>query len=254
MIDIRCSDNIDMLRGMQDNSVDLVVTSPPYDNLRHYGGHAWNFEALASQLVRALKEGGVIVWVVGDSTINGSETLTSFRQAIHFKDVCGLNVHDTMLYLKAQMAFPESNRYYPAFEYMFVMSKGRPKTVNLIKDRENVSSGSKIHARQRQKDGSLLNASNYGEAIAKYGVRWNYWLMHNQTRGEHTTTHPATFPYELAYDHILSWSNEGDLVLDPFLGSGTTALAAKSLNRRFVGCDINQTYVDLAIKRASAIT
>ncbi len=125
------------MKELSDKSVDLTVTSPPYDDLREYGGHSWGFEGIAKELFRVTKDGGVVVWVVGDQTIDGSETCTSDRQKLYFKDVCGFNVHDTMIYVKNGFPFPEATRYQPIFEYMFVLSKGRPLTFNPITRKNN---------------------------------------------------------------------------------------------------------------------
>jgi DNA modification methylase len=235
-------DNVAVLQTFSDACIDLVVTSPPYDNLRTYGGHSWDFEGVARELTRVLKPGGVIVWVVADATVNGSETLTSMRQAIHFKDVCGLRVHDTMIYEKSGVAFPDSNRYLQNTEFMFVLSKYKPKTVNLIRDRPNKYVGTM----GGNKRGGLCTR-------AEYGIRWNVWRYangrDNSSKDREAYKHPAIFPDALARDHILSWSNEGDVVLDPFAGSGTTCVAAKELNRNYIGIEINSEYVNICEKR-----
>jgi DNA modification methylase len=249
--------NMDCLEGMKDlpdNSVDLVVTSPPYDNLRDYHGFVFDFEGIAEQLFRVVKSGGVVVWVVGDATINGSETGTSFRQALHFMSL-GFNLHDTMIYKKTGCPFPETNRYYPNFEYMFILSKRKPKAVNLICDRKNTYSGSKKNrpngTGDRQKDGTMkkmsCDALGVNRKIKKIGVRFNVWEIPHIDDAR--SCHPATFPSKLANDHIKSWSNEGDIVLDPFMGSGTTAIACLKLNRRFIGYEISEEYCKIAEKR-----
>lgn len=233
--------------------VDLTITSPPYDDLRTYNGNiqqwcdgAW--KSVLSSLYKTTTQGGVVVWVVGDATVNGSETGTSFKQALFAKD-CGFNLHDTMIYLKNQLAFPDSDRYYNAFEYMFVFSKGRIKTFNPIKDRENISVGRDVHGCERTKNGELRKTrACAGNIIQPRGVRWNYWLFYNQKRGIETQ-HPAIFPERLAIDHIVSWSNPGDLILDPFMGSGTTLVAAKQLGRRAIGIELEEKYCEIAVKR-----
>ena len=228
--------------------VDLVLTSPPYDNLRDYNGYSLDFHGIANALYESMVVGGVMVWVVGDATVNGSETGTSFKQALYFKEI-GFNLHDTMIYLKNQLAFPDDNRYYNAFEYMFVFSKGKPKSFNPIKDRKNVSVGRDVHGNERKKNGELRkNRACAGNIISEYGVRWNYWLIYNQARGIQTQ-HPAIFPDRLAQDHILSWTNPGDLVIDCFSGSGTTAVACERLGRRWIGIEISKEYCDIAVKR-----
>ena len=245
-------DCLELMKQLPDKSIDLTVTSPPYDNLRTYNGnliwgeHIW--KPIIAELFRITKDGGIVVWVVGDATIKGSETGTSFKQALWAKE-CGFNLHDTMIYLKDQLAFPDFNRYYNAFEYVFVLSKGRPKTTNLIKDKVNKSVGKDVHGCERKIDGSLRkNRSQAGKIIAKFGVRWNYWLIYNQKRGIETK-HPAIFPLQLAQDHIISWSNEGDTVLDCFAGSGTTAIACLNTNRNYILMEKEQKYIDIINKR-----
>lgn len=243
---IICGDNVETLKTFPDACIDLVVTSPPYDNLRSYGGHSWDFEGVAEQLTRVLKPGGVIVWVVGDATINGSETLTSFRQAIHFKDVCGLNVHDTMIWNQRESSMPDSVRYWDSFEFMFVYSKGKPKSVNQIKDKKNkhsgVSNGSGVKKIGMGEKTRTRWQGEYGE----FGVRFNVWDMFCE-RSLHGK-HPAPFPEALARDHIRSWSNENDIVLDPFNGSGTTTKMAREMGRRYIGIEINEPYCEIARK------
>ena len=247
---IICGNNVDVLATFPDDCIDLTVTSPPYDNLRTYKGFNFDFEGVAQQLYRVTKTGGVVVWVVGDATINGSETCASFKQALQFVRL-GFNLHDTMIYQKFGCQFPETNRYYQQFEYMFVFSKRRPKTANLIR-KENKLAGERFDgAGNRQANGIVTPMSfhNTGREpiIKESGVMWNVW----QISAQHQAGHPAPFPEKLAHDHIISWSNEGDIVLDPFSGSGTTAKMAKETNRKFVGIDCSEEYCQIARKRLS---
>ena len=263
MLEINRIYNMDCLEGMKllpNDCIDLTVTSPPYDNLRDYDNEVtWNFEKfkeVAKELFRITKPGGVVVWVVGDATIKGSETGTSFRQALYFKEI-GFNLHDTMIYLKNGFSFPESNRYPNVFEYMFVFSKNKPKTFNPIKDRLNKNRGKKITGTDRQKDGSLKPASGVGKVLGDFGIRFNVWKYqvgkYKSTSDEIAHKHPAMFPEQLAEDHIISWSNPGDIVLDPFLGSGTTAKMALLNNRNFIGFEISEEYCKIAEQRISQI-
>lgn len=248
-----CGDSLEILPTI--NKADLVVTSPPYDNLRIYNGCAWNFDifkGIAGCLYKVIVENGVIVWIVGDSVVKGSETLTSFQQALYFKEL-GLNVHDTMIYQKSGFSYPCKTRYHQCFEYMFVLSKGRPKTVNLIADVKNVSAGLVIRSTERAANGLMLKKGNGVRKIKKFGARTNIWryatgYMHT-TKDKIAYEHPALFPDKLVEDHIVSWSNKEDLVLDPFMGSGTTGVACLNLNRRFIGIEINEKYFDIACKR-----
>jgi site-specific DNA-methyltransferase (adenine-specific) len=220
---------LDTMAKMPDCFVDLTVTSPPYDNLRDYNGYTFDFEGIAKELYRITKEGGVVVWVVGDATIKGSETGTSFKQALYFIQL-GFNLHDTMIYSKSGFKNPSNDRYHQTFEYMFVFSKGKPKTFNPIKDRKNKYVG--VHGGEK----SFRD---------EYGKRFNVWYYANG--GNNTTKdavfkHPAIFPEQLANDHIISWSNEGDLVYDPFMGSGTTAKMSILNSRNWIGSEISEEY------------
>jgi len=256
-------DNVEVLRTFPDDCIDLTVTSPPYDNLRTYKGFTWDFENLAKELFRVTKQGGVVVWVVGDATIKGSETGTSFKQALYFKEI-GFRLHDTMIYEKSSCVYPEVNRYYPIFEYMFIISKGKPNTASLIKDRANIYSGDKIARKTGNKkyNGDRVPNSAYKKDINRrindYGIRYNIWRY--SAGGGHVTTdkiahsHPAIFPEKLAHDHIISWSNENDIVLDPFCGSGTTCKMAKKLNRRYIGIEIAKEYCEIAEQRVNNLT
>jgi len=250
--------NMDCLEGMKllpNECIDLTVTSPPYDNLRTYNGNIeqWSFEkfqAIAKELYRVTKHGGVVVWVVGDATINGSETGTSFKQALYFKEI-GFNLHDTMIWSKPSFTAVGAlkTRYAQTFEYMFVLSKGKIKTFNALKDRK-IKSRSKVkHGMIRQKDGSFRPMSNRGKQYGEFGIRYNVWNMPPVMSNIERTGHPAQFPEQLAKDHILSWSNEGDVVLDPFLGGGTTAIACINTNRNFIGFELDKQYCDIANER-----
>lgn len=239
---------VDEMKKMVDDSIDLTVTSPPYDNLRRYNGNIslWSedvWKSVISELFRTTKVGGVVVWVVGDATIKGSETGTSFRQALYFKDV-GFNLHDTMIWEKTGQGAVGSNYcYWQNFEYMFIFSKGKPKSFNPICDRENKIIGKQKTSGGRNKDG--VSTCTREIVTHQFGRRFNNWRINQDTKQEH----PAVFPESLARDHIISWSNEGDTVFDPFMGSGTTGKMAKLLNRRFIGVELDISYFNLAISR-----
>lgn len=245
-----------LMAELPPDCIDLVVTSPPYDNLRDYHGYTFDYKSVAFQLYRVIKPGGVVVWVVGDATINGSETGTSFRQALHFMEL-GFNLHDTMIYRKNALSYPVFDKYYPCFEYMFVFSKLSPKTINLIADRKNHQANKRVTGNERQSDGSLTEMSGRrkGAKIKEYGIRWNVW-MYNTGKGHSASDnfahdHPAIYPEALASDHILSWSNPGDIVFDPMCGSGTTCKMAKQNGRQFLGFDISVEYCEIARKRVA---
>jgi len=242
---------LDTMARMPDGFVDLTVTSPPYDNLRKYNGYSFDFEAVAKELYRVTKQGGVVVWVVGDATIKGSETGTSFRQALYFKEI-GFNLHDTMIYGKNGSLPLNSNRYEPIFEYMFVFSKGKPKSLNKLM--EPCKNAGKITTGTfRGIDGGMKHKTGLGRPIKDTKVKGNIWFYDvgncKTTKDAIAMGHPAIFPEQLAKDHIISWSNPGDLVFDPFMGSGTTAKMAILNNRNWIGSEISKEYCEIAEKR-----
>jgi site-specific DNA-methyltransferase (adenine-specific) len=244
-------DCVDGMRKLDDDSIDCVVTSPPYDTMRTYGGvgDGWNFDKfkdVAKEIARVLKPGGVCVWVVNDETIDGTESGTSFRQALYFKDECGMNIHDTMIWEKTcSGCLGSTNCYLQNFEYMFVFSKGAIKTFNPIEDRKNVA---KPH--KNTTNGGLVDGKGKQRAVItkEYGRRTNIWQINQQQNSDH----PAPFPDHLAESHVISWTNEGDVVLDPFMGSATTAVACHKYKRHFIGFELNKEYYDKACKRIKA--
>ena len=248
-------DCLERMKEIPDGSVDLTVTSPPYDNLRTYNGNneLWSecvWKAVLADLYRVTKDGGVVVWVVGDATIKGSETGTSFKQALYAIN-CGFNLHDTMIWNKGNFTAVGSlkSRYAPVFEYMFVFSKGKLNTFNPIKDRKNKHFGVKYHQTVRQADGTTKDGHGKGKKhIAEYGQRHNQWLIFPE-KSSSKRCHPAQFPEQLAHDHIISWSNEGDTVLDTFMGSGTTGVACVNTNRKFIGIELDEDYFRVAKDR-----
>lgn len=251
MLELNKTYNMDCLEGLKlldDNSIDLTVTSPPYDNLRTYNGYSFDFENIAKELYRTTKDGGIVVWVVSDATVKGSETGTSFKQALFFKE-CGFNLHDTMIWVKDGGGAIGSNKCYTQnFEYMFVFSKGTPKTINLIYDKPNLSFGiDKSGVGRRKIDGTKKIEKR--KPAKEFSRRNNWWYISPQKGKEH----PAVFPEQLANDHIISWSNENDIVLDPFMGSGTTAKMAKLNNRNYIGFEISKEYCDIAEERLKSI-
>jgi len=237
-------DCLDTMNRMEDNCIDLTVTSPPYDNLRDYKGYTFDFESIAKELFRVTKDGGVVVWVVGDTTKNFCESLSSFRQATYFVKECGFKLLDTMIYYKQNYApaYPTLRRYANQFEYMFIFSKGRPSTFNpvMVDKVENRNGWSGF----RQKDGSVKRkiVKTIGDKKQASNV-WSYPV------GFKNLGHPAVFPEQLANDHIISWSNENDIVYDPFMGSGTTAKMALKNNRKYIGSELSKEYCDIAEQR-----
>jgi site-specific DNA-methyltransferase (adenine-specific) len=218
------------MKNFPNNFVVLVITSPPYDNIRAYKGnfdnmrddkgYSFDFEAIAKELYRIMKQGGVIVWVVADSTLNGNESGTSLKQAGYFQEI-GFNLHDIMIWKKTGLGIAGSNYcYLQNFDYVFILSKGKPKTFNPIKDRIDDITGDLT-------------------------IRTNSWKISSQS----CKVHKATFPEKLVSGHILTWSNEGDLVYDPFSGSGTTGKMALLSGRNFIGSELAEEYCDYARTR-----
>lgn len=264
---IYCESCLKTMANMPDNFIDLTVTSPPYDNLRSYNdcvkgikkkynNHSFPFEEIARELFRTTKNGGVLVWVVGDETKNGNETGNSFRQALFFKE-CGFNLFDTMIYSKPPRGSVGNNKtYWQSFEYMFILSKGQPKTINLIRDRENKEERAGDKGTKRLYSGELLNLKRNG--YGKFGRRTNIWEYYigkgHSTKDSIAFKHPAIFPEKLAHDHIVSWSNVGDLVYDPMMGSGTVAKMAILTERNFIGSEISEEYCNIANIRISQKT
>jgi site-specific DNA-methyltransferase (adenine-specific) len=260
MNQILLSDCVSGMKTLDSESVDLCVTSPPYDDLRSYNdSSSWNFETfknVAAELYRVMKVGGVVVWVIGDATVKGSETGSSFRQALHFMDL-GFLLHDTMIYEKNGSPFPAKrtgNRYSQIFEYMFIFSKKtKPKTAHLLCDKPNRWAGYTHFGKGtiRTKDGQLKDRQI--KPIPEFSPRNNIWKYNTgkgyTTKDDVAFEHPAIFPEKLAREHILTWSDEGDLVLDPFMGSGTTAVCCMETQRKYIGFEVDKTYHDVCMRR-----
>jgi DNA modification methylase len=235
---------LDTMAKMPSDFIDLTVTSPPYDNLRAYKGYSFDFESIAKQLFRVTKNGGVDVWIVNDATVKGSETGTSFKQALYFKQI-GFNLHDTMIWQKSNpMPKVKTKRYFDVFEYMFILSKGQPKTFNPLTQETKL--GGKVYNstvkqittdKKRIPKKFVLNKQRYINNI------WVHAISQNKT------DHPAVFPQSIVDNHIKTWSNPNDLIYDPFIGSGTTALSCVELNRKFIGSEISKEYCEMANKR-----
>jgi len=250
---IKQGDCIELMKEIPDNHIDLTVTSPPYDNLRTYKGYTFDFEGIAQELFRITKDGGVVVWIVGDATVKGSESGTSFKQALYFKEI-GFNLHDTMVWEKTNPIpqDPKARRYTPSFEYMFVLTKCKINTCNYIKEK-SLCAGKKIQSNksQRKTNGETRDdrvSKRHGTFVNALKVKSNIWKYPSLSKTEYQG-HPAQFPEQLANDHIISWSNPGDLIFDPMMGSGTTGKMAVLNNRKFIGFDISEEYCEIAKER-----
>ena len=250
---IICGNNIDVMKTLPDNSIHMVVSSPPYDSLRSYKGYTYNIDDVIDELFRIVITGGIICWITSDQSVDWSETGTSMKTALKFIDK-GFKLYDTMIYEKAGVQKPTAVRYFQCWEYMFIFSKGKPRVFNPLKDRPNKYAGSTCRGKltSRQKDGTLKESFER-KIIPPFSMRRNIWRYatgrQNSTTDDCAFEHPAIFPEKLAKDLILSWSNEGDLILDCFNGSGTTTKMAQELERKFIGIDISEDYCKIARKR-----
>lgn len=240
-------DCVVLMREFPDCCIDLTVTSPPYDDLRTYEGYEFDFESIAKELYRVTKQGGVVVWVVSDATIKGSETGTSFRQALYFKDI-GFNLHDTMIYLKNSYMPLTHNRYEQVFEFMFVFVKGKLKTFNPIMIPSLTAGTRRNRGSSKAKETTYAERLRDEKTLVKDYKQSPNTFCYDVGKGD-KTLHNAPFPEQLANDHIISWSNEGDVVLDPMCGSGTTLKMARLNNRNFIGFDVSANYVAISKKR-----
>ena len=244
---IHTADCVRFMETMEAAAVDLVVTSPPYDDLRDYKGFDFDCEAVAKGLAEVVKEGGVVVWVVGDR-INGGRTLTSFDHAFIFRDA-GFTVYDAMIFKKRNTPFMRKRAYTNCYDFMFVFSKGTPATFNPLRS-PSVRSGLAPLPYLKGTDG--INRKTERE-LSEHKVRtniWSYAVGRNGTTADmYAFKHPAMFPENLARDHILSWSDPGDLVFDPMCGAGTTCKMAKATGRRWLGVDVSREYTTIARRR-----
>ena len=246
-------DSAQLLKSFEAASVDMVLTSPPYDNLRSYNGagEGWTFpkfSTIAKELYRVVKPGGVVVWVVSDAVVNGSETGTSFKQALYFIEL-GFNLHDTMIYQKANPIPLNHNRYEQAFEYMFVLSKGKPKAFNPIMVRCLNAGKVSLNANRTTFDANQARKANGATRVEQTRETKRHINIFKYTVGGGKSGHPAPFPYKLARDQVITWSNKGDTVLDPFSGSGTTGVACIKEGRRYIGCEIVTEYYEISKRR-----
>ena len=245
---LHCENCTSFMQGIDKESVDMIITSPPYDNMRKYKGFEFDFEAVSQGMWNVIKPGGVCCWVVTDQIINGSKSLTSFHQAIHFRKI-GFNIHEIIIFEKSACNFPGKIRYSDIFEFIFVLSKGRPKTFNPIQiDCKYPRMKRRTQIRRENKPIKYKTLS-YGDKRIRDNI-WKYAIsLYGATKDRMAFKHPAVFPEKLASDCIESWSNEGDLVMDPMCGSGTVPKMAKLMKRNWIGVDISQEYIDLANQR-----
>jgi len=245
---IICGNAVDIMKTFPPNSIDLVVTSPPYDELRNYNGYNFDFKGIARGLFKIIKKGGVLVWVVGDKIRKGNKSLTSFKQALFFQEL-GFNAHDVMIYKKKNTPFMRTNGYTNCFEFMLVFSKDSPKKFNPLKVK-TARQGQEMLPFNKGPDG--INKKIMGELKPEKTMTniWEYAVgLYGTTSDKIAFRHPAVFPEKLAEDHILSWTKIGDIVFDPMCGSGTTCKMAAINKRHYIGCDISKEYVELTKKR-----
>jgi site-specific DNA-methyltransferase (adenine-specific) len=242
---------VELMKKFDDNVIDLTITSPPYDDLRNYNGYVFPFESIAKELFRITKQGGVVVWVVADATINASETGTSFKQALYFKEI-GFNLHDTMIFRKKN-PIPQiyRKRYNNEFEYMFVFSKGVVSTHNPLMV-DCMHAGLELNGTTyKNYSKNVQTREKMAKPVKDKKIKGNIWeyVVGKKQEDQEAKGHPAPFPCELVRDHIRSWTNEGDIVFDPMSGSGTTARVAYEMGRKYIGIDISSEYCEIARQR-----
>jgi site-specific DNA-methyltransferase (adenine-specific) len=249
---IICGDAVEELKKIPNNSIDILVTSPPYDGIRKYNGFNYDLHATGKEIYRVLKDGGVAIMVIQDQTKNFGKTLTSFRTIVDWVDNIGFKLFETVIYRKygAEGAW-WNKRFRVDHEYMPIFLKGeRPQYFN--KDPLKIPSK---HGGKTMTGGGtrLTNGIRIPTRAITInpmkcrGTIWEYMTAGDGTRLKHK--HPATFPDKLPYDFIQCFCPPNGVVLDPFIGSGTTALAAIELDRNYIGIDISKEYCDLARRR-----
>ena len=249
---IICEDNITYLKTLPDECIDFVITSPPYDALRDYNGYKLDLHGLGVELLRVLKDGGICVMVIQDSTRDFAKSLTSFRTIVDWCDNIGFRLFECNIYNRqgTEGAWWKK-RFRVDHEYMPIFLKGkRPQYF----DKENIKIPSKhggkimTGANIRTKNGQTgsrkvkINPTKCPGTVMTFG---------NTCGGESKlkSKHPAVFPNMLAYDMIECFCPEDGTVLDPFNGSGTTTLAAKCLGRNYIGIDVSEEYNKIARER-----
>jgi site-specific DNA-methyltransferase (adenine-specific) len=245
------------MAGLDEDSIDLTVTSPPYDLLRLYDGFTFDLPGIVDQLYRVTRIGGAVAWIVCDASKNGAETGTSFAQVMEFQRQ-GWRLHDTMIYQKSGVSRPGNVRYHQAFEFMFVFSKGTKPKFRPLQDRANKTAGLKRNTKSMTKRDAAGNLTprrvNHKTYITNpHGIRTNIWTYSTgpkQTAPDDLwQQHPAVMPLDLAADHILSWGDPGDTVLDPLAGSGQVPIAADILGREWIAIDCSPRYCYLIEQR-----
>ena len=249
---IICDDNVKFLSTLPENCIDMVVTSPPYDNLRDYNGFQLDLSGVGEQLFRVLKPGGIVAVIIQDSTQDGRKTLTSFRMIVNWCDTIGFGLFENCIYSRQGVEGAWwKKRFRVDHEYIPLFIKGkRPAYFNKEELKIPSKHGGKTMtgAATRNKDGTQQKSrSVYINPMKCRGTIWNYPQCGDGSKLKHL--HPATFPNLLPYDLIQCFCPENGIVLDPFNGSGTTCVAAKSLNRQYIGVDCSQEYCDIAEKR-----
>lgn len=245
----------EIMRQFDDDVIDLTVTSPPYDDLRNYKGFVFPFEEIAQELYRITKPGSVLVWVVADATIDATETGTSFKQALFFKEI-GFNLHDTMIFRKKN-PIPQiyRKRYTNEFEYMFVFSKGVIKIHNPIMI-DCMHAGLELNGTTyKNYSKNEQTRDKLAKPVKDKKIKGNIWeyVVGKKQEDQEAKGHPAPFPCELVRDHIFSWTKPGSIVLDPMCGSGTTPRVACEMNRNYIGIDVSQEYCEIARERVRLI-
>lgn len=250
--EIYCIDCVEGMKKIPDNSVDIVVTSPPYDGIRDYNGFNFDLHETGRGLIRILKEGGIVAMVIQDQTKNFGKTLTSFKTIIDWCDNIGFKLFECVIYRKhgSEGAW-WTNRFRVDHEYMPIFLKGeKPQYFN--KENLKVPSihGGKVMtgSGSRRTDGKTnARVTRPINTMKCRGTIWNYLMAGDKDPIKRQ--HPAPFPDQIPLDFIECFCPPGGVVLDPFMGSGSTAVAAKKLNRKYIGFDTSEEYIKIAHAR-----
>lgn len=249
---VHCMECVEGMEMLPDDCVDLVVTSPPYDAVRKYNGFAFDLHQTGAQIHRVLKDGGIAAMVIQDQTKDFGKSLTSFRTIIDWCDSFGFKLFECVIYRKngSEGAWWK-HRFRVDHEYIPLFLKGdRPAYFDKQPLRVPSKHGGKVMSGSgnRRTDGATNGTVRREINATKCrGTIWNYLMAGDKNPLKRK--HPAVFPDAIPSDLIQCFCPPGGIVLDPFIGSGSTAVQALKHERHFIGFDISQEYCDLCNQR-----